>query len=105
MDHNFREMGVGDLAVPKHMQRVAEAFYGRAGAYDEALAVAQPAALEAALARNIFDTQERPLGARRLAAYMRGAAGALDRIETEALLQGRIAFPDPEATPIGATPS
>jgi cytochrome b pre-mRNA-processing protein 3 len=33
MDCNLREMGVGDLSVPKHMQRVGEAFYGRAQAY------------------------------------------------------------------------
>ncbi len=29
LDANLREMGVGDLAVPKRMQRFAEAFYGR----------------------------------------------------------------------------
>ena len=33
MDRNLREMGIGDLSVPKHMQRVGEAFYGRARAY------------------------------------------------------------------------
>ena len=38
IDDNFREMGVGDLAVPKEMQRVAEAFYGRAKVYESALA-------------------------------------------------------------------
>ena len=27
MDDNLREMGVGDLAVPKEMQRIGEAFY------------------------------------------------------------------------------
>ena len=29
LDGNLREMGVGDLAVPKQMRRFAEAFYGR----------------------------------------------------------------------------
>jgi cytochrome b pre-mRNA-processing protein 3 len=38
MDHNLREMGVGDLSVPKEMQRMGEAFYGRAQAYRAALA-------------------------------------------------------------------
>ena len=38
MDHNLREMGVGDLTVPKQMRRMGEAFYGRAKAYREALA-------------------------------------------------------------------
>src|SRR6476619_3386491 len=37
MDANLREMGVGDLTVPKRMQAFAEAFYGRAAACDLAL--------------------------------------------------------------------
>ena len=37
MDDNLREMGVGDLTVPKRMQAFGEAFYGRAAAYDLAL--------------------------------------------------------------------
>ena len=78
IDDNFREMGVGDLTVPKEMQRVAEAFYGRAKAYESALADDEPAALEAAVARNVFGVAEPPLGARRLAAYMREASRRLD---------------------------
>ena len=31
MDHNLREMGIGDLSVPKEMQHMGEAFYGRTG--------------------------------------------------------------------------
>ena len=38
MDHNLREMGISDQGVPRHMQRVGEAFYGRAQAYEAALA-------------------------------------------------------------------
>ena len=38
MDDNLREMGVGDLTVPKEMRRMGEAFYGRAQAYRAALA-------------------------------------------------------------------
>lgn len=38
MDHNLREMGIGDLSVPKEMQRMGEAFYGRTQAYRAALA-------------------------------------------------------------------
>ena len=34
MDANLRELGVGDLTVPKRMQKFGEAFYGRAAAYD-----------------------------------------------------------------------
>jgi cytochrome b pre-mRNA-processing protein 3 len=33
MDDNMREMGVGDLAVPRRMRRIGEAFYGRQAAW------------------------------------------------------------------------
>ena len=104
IDHNLREMGVGDLAVPKEMRRVAEAFYGRAKAYEAALAAATPAALEVALARNIHDIEEPSLGARRLAAYMWTVAARLRALDAGALLEGRLAFPDPDAIP-AAEPS
>jgi cytochrome b pre-mRNA-processing protein 3 len=55
LDDNLREMGVGDLAVPKRMRRFGEAFYGRRAAYGAALAAAGTQELEKALARNIFE--------------------------------------------------
>ena len=42
MDHNLREMGVGDLTVPKTMRKLGEAFYGRLEVYDRALGSADP---------------------------------------------------------------
>jgi cytochrome b pre-mRNA-processing protein 3 len=98
IDDNFREMGVGDLAVPKEMQRVAEAFYGRAKAYESALADDSAAALEAAVARNVFGVTEPPLGALRLAAYMREASRRLGEQQPAALARAELEFPDPEAT-------
>jgi cytochrome b pre-mRNA-processing protein 3 len=95
MDHSFREMGVGDLAVPKHMRRVAEAFYGRAAAYDVAIEGGDEQ-LTAVLARNIFPQSPGPAeGARRLAAYVRGAIDELDRQEAEAFAHAAVGFPDP----------
>jgi cytochrome b pre-mRNA-processing protein 3 len=94
MDDNFREMGVGDLTVPKEMLRIAEAFYGRAKVYDAALDAGDVAALETAFARNIFNTTEINSGARRLAAYMRDAVRAIGT--QDALLRGEVRFPDPE---------
>src|SRR5476651_500831 len=55
MDHNLREMGVGDLKVPKEMQRMGEAFYGSQKAYLAAMAANDGGtALAEALARNIY---------------------------------------------------
>ena len=53
MDANLREMGVGDMAVPRKMKAIAEAFYGRKRAYEAAVAAPGPEELVAALARNV----------------------------------------------------
>jgi cytochrome b pre-mRNA-processing protein 3 len=92
MDH----MGVGDLAVPKQMKRMMEAFHGRARSYASALSGADPTALEQALARNVFGGEGAP-GAPRLAAYVRRAAGQLDAAQGAQFLRGGLAFPDPHA--------
>jgi len=97
MDHSFREMGVGDLAVPKHMRRVAEAFYGRAAAYEAAIEGADEEQLAAVLARNIFPGSAGPSAcAWRLARYVRGAIDDLERQEAGGFAQARVRFPDPD---------
>src|SRR5215475_2048101 len=67
MDANLREMGVGDVSVPRAMRQIGEAFYGRQAAYESALA-ADDGALVDALARNVFAPQA-ALGSPRLAVY------------------------------------
>jgi len=100
MDHNLREMGVGDLAVPKRMRRLGEAYYGRAQAYRTALAAAGTDALADALARNVYDGEpSNPDAPRRLAAYMREAVGDLDGQGPADLAAGRLRFPDPGPVP------
>lgn len=97
LDDNLREMGVGDLAVPKRMRRFGEAFYGRRAAYSAALAAADGQELEKALARNIFEVTGVDARATRLARYMRAAANQLDAEEEGALMAGTVTFPNPEA--------
>ncbi len=97
MDHSFREMGIGDLAVPKHMRGVAEAFYGRAAAYEEAIDRAE-GELAAVLARNIFpDAPVPPACAGRMAGYVRAAIDQLEHHDAESFAQARVSFPDPQA--------
>jgi cytochrome b pre-mRNA-processing protein 3 len=95
VDANLREMGVGDMAVPRKMKAVAEAFYGRKRAYAAALATPGQAELTAALTRNVYAGSGEPAGADRLATYMREAVGKLAAIDGAALLRGHLAFPDP----------
>ncbi len=95
LDDNLREMGVGDLAVPKHMRRFAEAFYGRQAAYLAALAAADERELEKALTRNIFAGADIDEGAVRLARYVRAALRQFEAQDESALLRGEIVFPKP----------
>jgi cytochrome b pre-mRNA-processing protein 3 len=96
IDDNFREMGVGDLAVPKKIRQVAEAFHGRAKAYQGALVAGDDDALVSAVSRNVYGMPEPPLGAVRLAAYMRQAARGLAEQAPGAFARGEVRFPDPE---------
>ena len=97
MDANLREMGVGDLAVPKHMQRIGEAFYGRAAVYDAALDANDQEALMRGVMRNVFPEgpgqTERADG---LAAYIQAADVELSRADDTHLAGGQISFPVPE---------
>lgn len=96
MDAAMREMGVGDLTVPKRMKKIGAAFYGRAAAYDAALQDPDDGALAAALARNILDGVAQPQ-AGALARYARHAARTLERTPWETLARGEIALPAPDA--------
>lgn len=98
VEHSLRELGIGDLGVPKRMKKLARMFYGRAEAYRESLAAPDDAALAAALARNV--TPEHAADwphAADLAAYVRGALAHLAGQGEDALLRGQVSFPQPSA--------
>ncbi len=91
MDTNLREMGVGDMSVGKRNRAMWEAFHGRSAAY--AAAWDNPAAFEAALARNLWRGAEHAAGAP--AAMARGAyaqAACLAAQPIEAMLHGDVRF-------------
>ena len=98
-DDGLREIGVGDTAVPKRMRRMAEAFYGRARAYGDALETpAEEDRLAAALARNVYgesDLRAAPKAVA-LARYVRICAEALNAQKLDDFAAGRINFPEPE---------
>jgi cytochrome b pre-mRNA-processing protein 3 len=92
MDDNLREMGVGDLAVPKEMQRIGAAFYGRQAAYSGALASGDLRALVEVLKRNVLEGGQ---GAEMLAGYVGAAAEVLASRSVNELRLGKLGFPDP----------
>lgn len=95
MDDNLREMGVGDLTVPKRMRKFGEAFYGRSAAYDAAVEAGE-AQLVIALDRNIFN-EANAAGAERLAAYVAQTLTGLAGIAPAAFAAGEWKFPAPDA--------
>jgi cytochrome b pre-mRNA-processing protein 3 len=96
MDAAFREMGVGDLSVPKRMTTLYRSFAGRIAAYREASGKGR-AALKAAIARNVFPDGPAEAHALALAVYLDTAVAALRSASTEDLRRGELPFP-----PIGS---
>jgi cytochrome b pre-mRNA-processing protein 3 len=92
MDRSLREIGVGDLSVPKRNRRMWEAFHGRALAYGEALDAGDRMALEAAIARNVWRGEAAGEGPARLARYARAVDAALAG-QVGAMLGGQVVFP------------
>ena len=69
MDRSLREMGAGDLAVPKKVQKMGSIFYGLLDSVSEALDPNDTPKLTAVLERNVYGGVAMP-EARRLAEYL-----------------------------------
>lgn len=85
-DSGLREAGVGDVAVPKRMHKLAGAFQGRFAAYRDALAASDEAVLAEAVARNVLGAA-RAAYAPALAAYAAQTARAQAEAPVEALFR------------------
>ena len=90
-DEALRDIGTGDLSVGKKIRKMGEAFYGRAKAYDEALAEGAPdSVLVEALMRNLGVSS---LEAPRFVRYVRSVGDTLRRHQDPQLLQGELNWP------------
>ncbi len=96
MDRTLREMGVGDLSVPKRIKKMADAYFGRLTAYNAALDGKEDAeTLAAVLDRNIFPDHSDHAAADALATYVRAAIAELTAVDVATILSGGAEFPDP----------
>lgn len=93
MDDSMREMGVGDLSVPRKVKKAAGALYDCTGAFREAMGQSNEA-LRHALQRTLMQGEAAP-AAGAVAAYMTRAGGHLADVSTAELLSGRVGFADP----------
>jgi cytochrome b pre-mRNA-processing protein 3 len=92
----MREMGVGDLTVPKRVKRAAAGFYERSGVYREALANpgdrGQGDALAVILAQTILQAESANDFAHALARYVRKSADQLSATSTSDMDLGKVDF-------------
>jgi cytochrome b pre-mRNA-processing protein 3 len=95
VDHSLRELGIGDMGIPKRMKTLSRMFYGRAASYGRAIDAGDAGELAAALERNVRPDQTGWPEARDLAAYALDAHRSLAAQDLGALLSGKVAFPNP----------
>jgi len=97
LDWSIREMGVGDLGVPRRVKQMMSAFKGRAFAYDEAVKVGG-GEVKHALIRNLYATSSRPspetLNA--MSAYIMNCVSALRNQGLSDFWLGKVVFPNIE---------
>ena len=92
MDQNLRELGVGDLGVPRRIKDMVQGFYGRIAAYEAGLPEGG-GDLEAALRRNLYGTvRPAPASVAAVAAYVHAQVAALSRQDYAALAAGELTF-------------
>ena len=90
MDDNMREMGVGDLTVPKKVKKAAGALYDRSETYRQAMAHEDGEELARTLTRLIPAAEGMTLDAGALAADMRAPADRLAALPFSDVTSGRL---------------
>ena len=93
VDHSIRELGIGDMGVPKRMKKLAKMFYGRVSSYSQALDAGDRQALAEALRRNIHpESGEDAPSMQALADWTLATARSLEDVSDETLAAGGLEF-------------
>ena len=95
MDDNLREMGVGDLSVPRKVKRAAGGIYERGALYRRALTRGEAASEQGICQEFAGAARISSEAAVVLLRYARVADGHLAGLSDETCLAGKISFPHP----------
>lgn len=95
MDRSLREMGAGDMAVPKRIQKMGELFYGLLAKLTAALDGKDREALRATLYRNIYDGEE-PDALDMFVNYLIAVEADLKETDVNTILCGTLEMRTPE---------
>lgn len=95
IDLTLREMGFGDMGIPKHMKKMMKAFNGRAHSYHEALQSGRNELLTVAISRNVYRIEGAsvPAGAVVLADHAAQVHGAFKSATLETFSGGALSMP------------
>jgi cytochrome b pre-mRNA-processing protein 3 len=91
----LRELGVGDVVIPKRMKTIAAAFLGRAKAYEEGMRSGDEEVLSAVLRRNLLGEQASLAQQRFWLDYLAQVSAALSQCDLDRIIQADHLFPDP----------
>lgn len=94
IDDSYREIGIGDTSVPRHVKKAAGALYDRTLQYRSAVEAGDREALKSALAENVWRSDD-VAGATYLADYTFNARDYLSRQSLEQIQSGVVTFPEP----------
>lgn len=92
MDQMLREMGVGDMGIPKRMRRMMTAFNGRMHVYAEALE--DKKALQESLTRNLFGGEANSVPVKTMAEYVLKQRAVLQQNDVVDILKGTLIMGD-----------
>lgn len=95
LDHSIRELGIGDVGVPKRMKKFAGMFYGRLEAYSKAMDAGDATSLAEALARNIHPEKPDAPDMSAMAHYMLETEKALAAVPEDDIATGSLDMPVP----------
>lgn len=90
VDHSLRELGIGDIGIPRRVKKLARMFYGRAQAYGQAIDQNDPEAMAAALLRNVKPESTNWPGSPYLADWAFSAHRNLQGQTTAEILAGNV---------------
>jgi cytochrome b pre-mRNA-processing protein 3 len=99
METVLRELGVGDLRVPKAMRRLAAASKGLFQDYEAALAGGEEPLAHAIAASLPAETESPEVSSRALASYLLASIEALARQDIASLRAGALEFPEASIEP------
>ena len=94
MDDSIRELGAGEMSIPRKVKKAAGGVYERAAVFRAAIADADPTVLQAWIAKFVLQGGGSDDDLAALASYVRRCSDLLSTQPASDIVAGRVAFGD-----------